>query len=101
MRIYWSSRQIPGLAGVTRRERKAALRRFRGYMLKVRVTPFGAAAWLVLVGLLGQRIRFVVLSRRTRRLRRGCRRDRSVLLTSCAYSNCMGHCIQHGEFRCV
>lgn len=52
MKIYWSSKQIPELSQSTWRERNIALRRFRGFMMRVRVTPLGAAAWFVLVGVL-------------------------------------------------
>ncbi len=49
MKIYWSSKQIPELSGLSWQARNRAFRRFRGYSLGARVSVWSATAWLVLI----------------------------------------------------
>jgi kynureninase len=61
VKIYWSLKQVPQLAGLTWRERNIALKKFSGrYILRARPSWLGLAAYLAvpllpIVGILAAR----------------------------------------------
>jgi hypothetical protein len=49
MSLYWTLKDVPGLAAKTQRERRVALKRFRALTLRAPVNWWTAGAWIGLV----------------------------------------------------